>query len=102
MLSLGRREGKERVAHLLCEIATRCEAADLSFEEIGEFPLTQEQMGDALGLTAVHINRVLKELERQEYIHREKREIFVPDWPRLRRFADFSERYLHLEERTLR
>lgn len=95
LLNVGRRDARERVAHLLCEISARLEATGLAREFTYELPMTQEQIGDALGLTAVHINRVLKALEKDNLIKRQKREVAIADWQRLRRAADFNLRYLH-------
>lgn len=63
-----------------------------------ELPMTQEQLADATGLTAVHVNRVLKSLEADGLIDRSRRVISFPDWLRLRDVADFNARYLHAPE----
>jgi len=101
--NVGRRDSITRVAHLLCEFALRLEAAGLSKGHAYELPMTQEQLADAVGLTPVHVNRVLKELDRQGLIVRSKRIVTIPDWQKLRETADFSARYLHLDQgqRTL-
>lgn len=49
-----------------------------------------------LGMASVHINRVLKSLEKEGLIRRQKREVAIADWQQLRRLADSNERYLHL------
>ena len=72
--------------------------AGLSEEAHYELPMTQEQMGDALGLTPVHVNRVLRALETDGLITRRKRQIGVVDWCALRDAAEFNERYLHLTQ----
>jgi CRP-like cAMP-binding protein len=96
--NIGRRDARARVAHLLCEMAIRCEVAELGSRRSFELPMTQEQIGDALALTAVHVNRTLRVLEADGLIRRSKRAVTVGDWPRLRAAADFSEDYLHLRE----
>ena len=96
LLNVGRRDARTRAAHLLCEISARLESGGLVREQTYNLPMTQEQLGDALGLTSVHINRVLKGLEREGLIRRRKREICIADPQSLRREADFNERYLHL------
>jgi CRP-like cAMP-binding protein len=98
ILNVGQREAKARVAHLLCEFAKRLELAGLGSESGYEFPLTQEQLGDATGLTTVHINRTLKALEGEGLITRKRRLINIPDWKSLRDVAGFSEVYLHLDQ----
>jgi DNA-binding GntR family transcriptional regulator len=60
--------------------------------------MTQEQLADATGLTPVHINRVLKTLDREGLIRREKRFIAIPDSAQLRHVAGFSDVYLHLDQ----
>lgn len=99
LLNVGRRDARARLAHLLCEITTRTEAVD-GRDDTYTLPMTQEQLGDALGLTAVHVNRVLKGLERDGLIARRKREVTIVDIPLLRRAADFNDRYLHLDARA--
>ena len=98
VMNVGRRDARSRIAHLLCEVARRLEAAGL-IEEYGyELPMTQEQLGDATGLTPVHVNRVLMGLARDGLIERNKRFIGIPDWEALRRVGGFSETYLHLDQ----
>ncbi|MES2445376.1 MAG: Crp/Fnr family transcriptional regulator [Pseudomonadota bacterium] len=94
--NIGRRDARSRTAHLLCELATRREAAGLGARDTFELPMTQEQLGDALGLTAVHVNRTLKALHDDGLITRSKRSVSIADWARLRDTADFTSGYLHL------
>jgi CRP-like cAMP-binding protein len=68
ILNVGRRDAKARIAHLLCEYARRVEIAGLANENGYEFPMTQEQLAAATGLTSVHVNRTLKAMEREELI----------------------------------
>jgi CRP-like cAMP-binding protein len=96
--NIGRRDARARVAHLLCELAVRREAAELGSRQAFELPMTQEQLGDALALTAVHVNRTLRALEADGLIRRSKRAVMVGNWPRLRAAADFDPQYLHLKE----
>lgn len=96
--NIGRRDARARLAHLLCELAVRREAAGLGSRHVFELPMTQEQLGDALALTAVHVNRTLRALEADRLIHRTKRAVTIADWPRLSAVADFDETYLHLRD----
>ena len=95
--NVGRRDARARIAHLLCEFARRLEVAGLAEEYRYELPMTQEQLGDAMGLTPVHVNRVLKMLEADGLITRNKRNIVFPSWERMRDVGDFNPRYLHLD-----
>jgi CRP-like cAMP-binding protein len=96
VLNVGRRDARARMAHLMCEFAIRLQAAGLMEGTAYELPITQEQLADALGLTAVHVNRTLKGLEADGLIERRKRTIAFPSWEDLREVADFNSRYLHL------
>lgn len=98
LLNVGRRDARSRVAHLLCEFAKRLELAGMADSSGYEFPMTQEQLADATGLTPVHINRTLKSLHAEGLIERKRRFIYIPDWQRLREVAGFSEMYLHLDQ----
>ncbi|MDP1027240.1 Crp/Fnr family transcriptional regulator [Sphingomonas sp. KR1UV-12] len=96
MVNIGRRTARERLAHLLCEFACRLDAQGLVNGEGYELPMTQEQIGDALGLTSVHVNRSIRALEEEGLITRARRVISFPDIQRLRSVADFNDLYLHL------
>lgn len=95
ILNIGRRPARERLAHLLCEYAYRLDAQGLSNGRGYELKMTQEQMGDALGLTSVHVNRSLRTLEGEGLIERRGRIVSFPNVKQLRKVADFSELYLH-------
>jgi CRP-like cAMP-binding protein len=96
--NIGRRDARSRTAHLLCELATRRQAAGLGDCDTFDLPMTQEQLGDALGLTAVHVNRTLKNLHEDRLIKRSKRSVQIADWAGLRDTADFTSGYLHLTD----
>ena len=98
ILNIGQRGAKARVAHVLCEFARRVELAGLGDAAGYQFPMTQEQLGDATGLTTVHINRTLKVLDAEGLIKRKRRLIQIPNWQLLREVAGFSELYLHLDQ----
>ena len=95
LLNVGRRNARERIAHLLCEFATRLDAQGLAGNGSYELPMTQEQIGDAVGLTSVHVNRSIRALEEEGLVKRQGRIVSFPDTSRLRHVADFSELYLH-------
>jgi CRP-like cAMP-binding protein len=97
IVNIGRRPALTRVAHLLCELAVRLEAQGLGDHCGFQLPMTQEQLADVSGLTAVHVNRTLKALEAAGLIKRDKRRISFPDWQALRDAGDFNQRYLHMD-----
>lgn len=96
LLNIGRRDARARVAHFLCQYAVRIFGPDILVNRIFELPMTQEQLGDTLGLTAVHINRMLKTLSKDGLIAQDGKTIRLIDWDLLRDVADFNTRHLHL------
>jgi CRP-like cAMP-binding protein len=96
ILNVGRRDAKSRLAHVLCELAVRLDAHGLTDHMGYHLPMTQAELADALGLTPVHLNRVIRSLESDGLINRSKRDLSFPDWERMRDMADFNDRYLHL------
>ena len=62
VVNVGRRDARARIAHVLCEVALRVGAAPAKGEIIFPFPVTQTQLADVTGLTAVHVNRTLQGL----------------------------------------
>jgi CRP-like cAMP-binding protein len=99
-LNIGRRDARSRIAHLLCEFAYRLTAYGVQPSGTYELPMTQEQLADATGLTAVHVNRVLQSLQRDGLLDRDRRMVRFPSWERMRDLADFNPRYLHTRERS--
>lgn len=95
VVNVGRRDARQRIAHLLCELALRMEAAGLGHKPLLDFPLTQEQIADATGLTAVHTNRTLQSLRKSGLIGLTASKLTILDWDALAEAGDFSERYLH-------
>ena len=95
VVNVGRRGAMARIAHLLCEYAARREAAGFGPPERFDLPMTQEQIGDATGLTSVHVNRKLHDLEELGVIARDRRDLQIRDWTRLTRIGDFDAAYLH-------
>jgi len=77
ILNVGRRDARQRIANLLCEFALRMKQAGIDPEAGCELPMTQEQLGDAVGLTSVHVNRMLKTLEKDGLVQREKRHLTI-------------------------
>ena len=98
LLNIGRRDARRRMAHLLCEVAVRLERQHLAAEYHYELPMTQEQLADTLGLTAVHVNRTLKGLETEGLITRAGRAVRIVRPLELQDVAGFSANYLHLKQ----
>jgi CRP-like cAMP-binding protein len=98
VLNVGRRDARAKIAHVLCEFGVRMKAAGIAHEGGYELPMTQEQLGDAVGLTAVHVNRTLKALVADGLVSIERRQVRVRNWDRLMSAGDFSALYLHLDQ----
>lgn len=100
-LSLGQRSAISRMAHLFCELHTRLGIVGKNFDHSFEFPLTQRELAECLGLTVVHVNRTLQELRRRQIIEAEKRHITILDKAALEAIAEFDPAYLQLDKRRL-
>lgn len=96
MIGMGRRSAYARVAHMFCEVVMRLKAAGLMPGDRASFPITQQHLSDALGLSAVHTNRVLQQLRGQGLIAFNYGELTVMDWSGLQAAGEFEPSYLHL------
>ena len=90
----GRRSAKERVAHILLELHHRLRAIGQAEDDAFDLPVGQAALADALGLSYVHVSRVLTWLEREGLIAREKGRVTLSDRAGLRDLCDFSSLYL--------
>ncbi|GGB69139.1 Crp/Fnr family transcriptional regulator [Blastomonas aquatica] len=95
IVSMGRRSSTERVAHLICELYLRARSIGLTGEGHFDLPLSQLVLADALGMTAVHINRVLKELRLSGAMALNRGSVTILDPVKLIHVAGFDENYLH-------
>jgi CRP-like cAMP-binding protein len=97
MVGMGRRDAPARIAHVLCELFTKMRAVGLTRGYTCDFPVTQSVMGDALGLSTVHVNRSLMELRGEGLIRLEKQVLTILKWDELQEKGGFDPLYLHLE-----
>lgn len=97
VVNVGRRDAKARIAHLLCETAWRFRVDHTSGEALFSFPLTQTQIGDATGLTPVHVNRVVKALRQRGLLELRNRMARISNWDGLVKVGDFDPAYLQTE-----
>lgn len=93
--SMGRRASIERVAHLMCELYLRARNIGLTLEPPLALPLSQLMLADSLGMTPVHLNRVMKELRASGAMTLKRGSLIVEDPGRLIQIAGFDENYLH-------
>ncbi|WP_407523014.1 Crp/Fnr family transcriptional regulator [Methylobacterium oryzisoli] len=97
MVCLGRRAALEHVGHLLCEMYLRQQAVGLASGFQCPLPVTQSDLGDALGLSTVHVNRVLQTLRAMSLITLQNGTLRIHDWERLVALSEFDPTYLHVE-----
>lgn len=94
--NIARRSAYERIAHIFCEVHVRMNVLELAAQDGFRLPMTQAELGDATGLSPVHVNRVLQRMRKDGLITSRGDAHAVTDWERLRAVADFTEDYLHL------
>lgn len=95
IVSMGRRDSLQRVAHLMLELFIRMRTVGLTTGETCRMPLTQTVLADALGLTPVHLNRVLRTLREREVMTFSLGTLAIQDIQALVRIAGFDDNYLH-------
>ncbi|QRM34418.1 Crp/Fnr family transcriptional regulator [Microvirga sp. VF16] len=96
VLNVGRREAYHRMAHIMCELLVRLRAVGLAEDHVCELPITQVEFADALGITTVHVNRVMQQLRADGLIKTNGSRLNIPDWERFKEAGDFDPTYLHL------
>ncbi len=97
IVSLGRRDARGRVAYLLCELLWRHVAIGLTNGRAFTLPLTQTELGDSLGLSPVHVNRILQEFRKHGLIVLERHRLNIVDLSGLQVIAEFNDAYLNFE-----
>ena len=93
----GRRNARERVAHLLYEVLVRYRIAGATDGDAFSFPVTQEELADATGMTPVHLNRTLQQLRAEGLIEFKNKTLNITDPEGLKQAALFNPNYLHLK-----
>jgi CRP-like cAMP-binding protein len=96
IVNLGRRDARQRICHLICEIYTRLDVVGMAKEQTIMWPLTQAELGDATGLSTVHVNRTLQQLRTENLIVLQHGKLQVLDWAGLKLAGDFDPKYLHV------
>ncbi|MCJ2098430.1 Crp/Fnr family transcriptional regulator [Methylobacterium sp. E-046] len=102
LTSMGRRSSFEHVAHLFCELYLKLQAVGLADDHRCPMPITQTDIADALGLTPVHVNRVLQEMRGRTLITLRSRMLVIEAWDELLQASEFDPTYLQLEKRAAR
>jgi CRP-like cAMP-binding protein len=100
--NLGRKNAKARIAHVFCEMGIRTEAAQLGTRSSFHLGATQEQLAEAVGITTVHMNRVLQDIRGDGLLTFRSGRVEVSDWHTLALVAEFDPAYLMLDGPPLR
>lgn len=90
VINIGRRSAEQRLAHFILEMKVRMNELENEFE----LPLTQSIIGDALGLSSVHVSRTLKELRQKKLVHFSDGVVTIDSLDALIDFAGFNRTYL--------
>lgn len=98
-VSLGRRDSVSRTAHLLCELHVRLGVVGMAEEGEYPLPLTQTDLAECMGLSAVHMNRVLRDLRERKLATFRRGRVHIHDLAALRWLAEFTPEYLFLEKK---
>jgi CRP-like cAMP-binding protein len=97
VVNVGRREAYGRIAHVLCEVYVRLRAVGLVNGQSYLMPVTQAELGDATGMSTVHVNRTLQELRRDGLISTPRSgQVVIERWDGLQKAGEFDPTYLHL------
>lgn len=94
LVCLGQREKREHAAHLLCELQERLHHAGLVTDHEFDMPLTQEELAEAMGVTAVHMNRVLQRLRNDGLISLDRQHLRMLKPEQLKEIGEFDPAYL--------
>ena len=99
IVSLGRRDATQRLAHVLCEIVARLELIERHTGDVLSLPLIQEDFGDILGISVIHVLRVFKRLQAMGVVEYRSKRVSLLDLEKLRRIAGFEGEYLYFSQR---
>jgi CRP-like cAMP-binding protein len=97
VVSLGRRDSLEKLAHSLCELEARLGAIGQMKGRTIELPLNQEDFADVLGISVIHVNRTFRRLSEDKIAEYRKGQIELLDRARLAEIAAFDPSYLHFD-----
>jgi CRP-like cAMP-binding protein len=97
IVNIGQRAGTTRLAHIVMELRERLRVIGKVEGSSFVVPLTQEQLGEAMGVTSIHANRILKQLQNAGVLKFQRGRVTILDEAKFRDAADFERLYLHLD-----
>jgi CRP-like cAMP-binding protein len=92
LVSIGRRNALERTAHFLLELYDRLQLVGLAGHETFACPLNQNVLADALGLSTIHVNRVLRQLRERGLVTLKNQIVVINDMPGTKALAGYVNR----------
>lgn len=98
LVGMGRLSAPQRTAHRICETYIRLKTLGLAANYQFNFPVTQASLADAVGISTVHINRVLQDMRQRELIAWDGGVVKILNWGALVEAAEFDDLYLHLSQ----
>jgi cAMP-binding proteins - catabolite gene activator and regulatory subunit of cAMP-dependent protein kinases len=98
LVGMGRKSAAARAAHLICELNVRLSVVGLTRENAFDFPVTQEEFADSLGMSLVHLSRSIQDLRSMGLFDWQRNRIEIMDWSRLQQLAEFDPTYLNLAD----
>ena len=102
LLNVGQRDAFQKLAHFFCELNARFGSLGLHEEAAGfNIPLTQNELADTMGLTVVHVNRMLQRFRHEGLLNWSRRHVEILNYPQLEYLAGFDPGYLRLEQKCV-
>lgn len=99
LVNLGRRDADHRMMHLFCELLVRYQTVGRADVNSFELPITQYDLGELLGISAVHTNRTLQTLRDANLLEFHGKRVRLPDVEQIKSLCGFDPNYLHLTRR---
>ncbi|QND52251.1 Crp/Fnr family transcriptional regulator [Phyllobacterium sp. 628] len=96
IVAMGRKSKKAHIAHLICELYVRLHVVRRTKGQSFDFPLTQAELADVIGISLVHVNKTIQSLRKENLLTWTNHTITILDWDRLMEFAEFDLMYLNL------
>jgi CRP-like cAMP-binding protein len=97
LTAMGRQSALGNTAHLLCEMYVRQKEVLQMVDTTFQMPLTQSKLADTLGLSAVHTNRIVRELRESGFVEWQGNRVTIRDWSGLRELGEFDPTYLSMQ-----
>jgi CRP-like cAMP-binding protein len=96
IVAMGRRSKISHLAHLICELYVRLKVVNRTTGLSFRLPLTQAELADVLGLSVVHMNRIVGDLRKLGAVTWADQSLTIIDWARLQQIAEFDPTYLNM------